>query len=121
LWGSYMIASPTRHIYFAGDTGFYSHFEEIKSTYPEIDLALIPIGAYIPRSFMQYVHMPPEDAIKAHKILDPKLSIAIHWGTFQLTDESMYDPVDLLQELLDKEGITNFTYDRDHNQYGLLE
>lgn len=121
LWGSYMITSPTRHIYFAGDTGFYSHFEDIKVAFPTIDLALIPIGAYIPRSFMKYVHMPPEDAIKAHKILNPRLSVAIHWGTFQLTGEGMYEPVDLLQSLLNKEGILNFTYDKEHNQYGFLE
>ncbi len=121
LWGSFMISSLTRNIYFAGDTGYYSHFEEIKAAFPKIDLALIPIGAYIPRSFMQFVHMPPEDAMKAHRILAPRLSVAIHWGTFQLTGEGMFDPIDLLQELMDQEGIDNFIYDRDHNQYGVLE
>jgi L-ascorbate metabolism protein UlaG (beta-lactamase superfamily) len=121
LWGSFMISSPTRNIYFAGDTGFYSHFEDIKGLFPTIDLALIPIGAYIPRSFMQYVHMPPEDAVRAHQILDPRLSVAIHWGTFQLTGEGMYDPVDLLQELCDAMKVDNFIYDRHHDQYGVLE
>lgn len=121
LWGSFMIQSSTKTIYFAGDSGFDKHFQEIKDQFKHIDLAFIPIGAYIPRNFMKYVHMPPEDALKAHKILSPTKSLAIHWGTFKLTGENMYDPVDLLQELMDNEGITNFDYDRHHNQYYFFE
>jgi L-ascorbate metabolism protein UlaG (beta-lactamase superfamily) len=117
LWGSYMIQSEEKTIYFAGDSAMDRHFEEINQAFPNIDLAFIPIGAYVPRSFMQLVHMPPEDAILAHKALNPKLSVAIHWGTFQLTGEGMYDPIDELQAIADQESITNFIYDRHHDQY----
>ena len=117
LWGSYMIEGPLSTVYFAGDTGYGDHFKEIANKYPSIDLALIPIGAYVPRSFMQYVHMPPEDAFKAHLDLNPAKSFGIHWGTFQLTGEGMYDPIDELQVILDQHGVDNFHYDRYHDQY----
>lgn len=120
LWGSFMIQSNAKTIYFGGDSAMDKHFKEIRTLYPQIDLAFIPIGAYVPRSFMSYVHMPPEDALEAHKILQPKHSVAIHWGTFQLTGEGMYDPIDELQSLMDQEGITNFYYDRYHSQYDMI-
>lgn len=117
LWGSWMISSPTKQIYFAGDTGFSNHFQDIKDTFQNIDLALIPIGAYVPRFFMKHVHMAPEDAMKAHQVLNPSRSLAIHWGTFQLTEEGMFDPIDELQVLKDSLKIDNFDYDRAHDMY----
>ena len=116
LWGSWMIESDEKTVYYAGDTAFDDHFSEIKKQFPVIDLALIPVGAYEPRFFMKYVHMNPEDAYKAHSILDPKESFAIHWGTFQLTDEGMFEPVDELQKLTDAHSDSRFIYDRDHNK-----
>lgn len=117
LWGSWFIKSPEKHIYFAGDTAYDKHFNKIKENFPPIDLALIPIGAYVPRSFMKYVHMDPQEALQAHLDLNPKISLAIHWGTFKLTGESMYDPIEELQESMDSLNITNFLYDKNHNQY----
>jgi L-ascorbate metabolism protein UlaG (beta-lactamase superfamily) len=117
LWGSWMFSSTEKNIYFAGDTGYDDHFKRIKQDFPNIHLALIPIGAYKPRSFMQHVHMAPEDAFLAHKELAPETSFAIHWGTFQLTHEGMFSPIDELQEILDKENDNSFHYDRNHDQF----
>jgi L-ascorbate metabolism protein UlaG (beta-lactamase superfamily) len=36
--------------------------------------------------------MAPDEAVKAHEILGARTSIAIHHGTFQLTDESLDTP-----------------------------
>ena len=121
LWGSWMFSSKNRNIYFAGDSGYDTHFKQIRKDFGKIDLALIPVGAYKPRFFMQHVHMAPEDAYMAHQDLNPEVSFAIHWGTFQLTHEGMFDPVDELQEILDKEGDTRFHYDKNHNQYYSLK
>lgn len=121
LWGSWIFQSKTKTIYFAGDTAYGTHFKQISEQFPKIDLALIPIGAYVPRFFMQQVHLAPEDAIKAHQDLQPLKSLAIHWGTFQLTGESMFDPVDELQKIMTEQQILNFDYDRNHDQYYLIE
>ena len=64
-----------------------------------MDLALIPIGAYAPRWFMKDHHCNVEEAIQIHKDIQSKQSIAMHWGTFQLTDEPMDEPPRLLEKL----------------------
>jgi L-ascorbate metabolism protein UlaG (beta-lactamase superfamily) len=91
LWGSFMIEGSGT-VYFAGDTAYGDHFKKIKSQFPDIDLALIPIGSYVPRSFMKHVHMDPEDAYSCFMDLKPHKAMGIHWGTFQLSGEGMFDP-----------------------------
>ena len=56
-------------------------------------MALLPIGAYEPRWFMETQHMDPADAVEAHVVLGAKQSLAMHWGTFQLTDEAIEAPL----------------------------
>ena len=92
LWCGYMIESHHRCVYFAGDTAFGNHFAQIRERFGSPDLALLPIGAYEPRWFMSSVHMAPEEAARAHEILGAVTSIAIHHGTFQLSDEEIDRP-----------------------------
>ena len=92
LWCGYALHSPERLVYFAGDTAFGSHFAQIRERFGSPRLALLPIGAYEPRWFMSPVHMSPDDAVRAHRILAARTSIAIHHGTFQLADESLDAP-----------------------------
>ena len=92
LWCGYVIERENRRTYFAGDTGFGPHFEQIRERLGPPDLALLPIGAYQPRWFMSPIHMSPDEAVRAHQILGAKHSIAIHHGTFQLTDEGVDVP-----------------------------
>ena len=91
-----MIESQDRLVYFAGDTAFGPHFAWIRGRFGSPHLALLPIGAYEPRWFMSPVHMAPEQAVQAHRILGARTSIAIHHGTFQLTDEGIDAPRELL-------------------------
>ena len=92
LWCGYVIECQGRLVYFAGDTAFGPHFAQIRKKFGPPRLALLPIGAYEPRWFMSPVHMAPEEAIRAHEILNAKTSIAIHHGTFRLTDEGIDTP-----------------------------
>ncbi len=92
LWGSFAIIG-SKKIYFAGDTGYANHFKKIASDFDGFDLSLIPIGAYEPRWFMKYAHMNPWESVLAHIDLRSKKSIAMHFGTFQLTNEAINDPV----------------------------
>jgi L-ascorbate metabolism protein UlaG (beta-lactamase superfamily) len=92
LWCGYVIESRERLVYYAGDTAFGGHFEWIRERFGPPHLALLPIGAYEPRWFMSPVHMAPDKAARAHKILAARTSIAIHHGTFQLADEGLDTP-----------------------------
>jgi L-ascorbate metabolism protein UlaG (beta-lactamase superfamily) len=98
LWCGYMIECPERLVYFAGDTAFGTHFAQIREKFGSPHIALLPIGAYEPRWFMSPVHMAPDEAAKAHGILGAKTSIAIHHGTFQLTDEGIDTPPKQLRD-----------------------
>jgi L-ascorbate metabolism protein UlaG (beta-lactamase superfamily) len=91
-WCGYVIECQERLVYFAGDTGFGHHFAQIREEFGSPHLALLPIGAYEPRWFMSPVHMAPDEAIRAHEILGARTSIAIHHGTFQLSDEGIDTP-----------------------------
>jgi L-ascorbate metabolism protein UlaG (beta-lactamase superfamily) len=92
LWCGYVIEAAGRIVYFAADTAFGGHFAQIRERFGAPRVALLPIGAYEPRWFMSAVHMGPEDAVRAHQILGAETSIAIHHGTFQLTDEALDTP-----------------------------
>ena len=110
LWGSYVIKGSSS-IYFAGDTAYSDHFKDTKERYGSFDLALIPIGAYVPRSFMLHVHMDPQQASQVHLDLEARESYAIHWGTFQLTHEGMFDPIQELEAACAEKAIENFYFD----------
>ncbi|MBC7370812.1 MAG: MBL fold metallo-hydrolase [Bdellovibrionaceae bacterium] len=92
LWGAAVFKAHGRQVYFAGDTGYSNHFQITEKKLGPMDVALLPIGAYEPRWFMKDSHMNPEDAVKAHQDLKSKNTIAIHFGTFRLTDEGIEDP-----------------------------
>ena len=53
---------------------------------------MLPIGAYDPTWFMASQHMGPEDAGRAWEILGAQNLVAMHWGTFKLTDEPVGEP-----------------------------
>lgn len=92
LWCGYVIRFPIGTIYFAGDTAFGDHFAQIRSRFGRPSLSLLPIGAYQPRWFMSSVHMAPDQALRAHEILESRTSIAIHHGTFVLGDDGLDTP-----------------------------
>ena len=98
LWGGFMLRAGGRQVYFAGDSGYQEGlFAEIGRRCGPPDLALMPIGAYEPRWFMRDAHMNPAEAVLAHREVGARRSLAMHWGTFQLTDEVREDPVRALE------------------------
>jgi L-ascorbate metabolism protein UlaG (beta-lactamase superfamily) len=110
LWGGFIVAARGRQVLFAGDTGYGRHFADIRARYGHMDLALLPIGAYEPRWFMRDQHMNPDDAVRAHLDLDPRASIATHFGCFQLTDEGIDDPVSELAAARQRHGVAAQTF-----------
>ena len=83
------------------------HFDGIKDRFGEFRLALLPIGAYLPGWFMHPVHLSPAEAVNTHYLLQPDVSVAIHFGTFALGDDGEAEPVRELQEALGS-PISNF-------------
>jgi L-ascorbate metabolism protein UlaG (beta-lactamase superfamily) len=105
LWGGYVIRSRGRRIYFAGDTGYSLHFSDINARLGPPDIAMLGIGAYEPRWFMRPIHMNPAEAVRAHQDLRSRQSIGMHFGTFQLTAETIDQPQADLKRALSESGI----------------
>jgi L-ascorbate metabolism protein UlaG (beta-lactamase superfamily) len=108
LWGGFVVAAPSGNAYFAGDTGWGEHFASIAQRFAPIRAAMLPIGAYLPRWFMRPVHVEPAEAVEAHRVLAPHTSIAMHYGTFRLSDEGVDQPVADLRLALEASGVENF-------------
>lgn len=98
LWAGWIIGLGSRRVLFAGDTGLHPEFADIARRFGPLHVAILPIGAYEPRWFMQPVHMSPEDATNAYvRITQTEGSaecvfVPSHWGTFRLTDEPVDEP-----------------------------
>ena len=112
LWCGFYLKTKVATVYFAGDSGYGDGaiFKEIRETHGSPDLALIPIGAYAPRWFMEPQHMNPEEAVSVFEILEAGRALAIHWGTFQLTDEAREEPRERLEKALDDRGISQAAF-----------
>lgn len=110
LWSGWIIGLGRHRLFFAGDTGFHPEFADIAVRFGPLDAAILPIGAYEPRWFMQPVHMNPEDAVTAYSRIagaGSKACIFIpsHWGTFRLTDEPLDEPPRRLQAAWSAAGL----------------
>ncbi len=106
LWGGWLVDHPDFRFFFAGDTGYSADFRDIAAMFPGIDLAAIPIGSYEPRWFMKPVHADPDDAVRIHRDLQARQSVGMHWGTFDLTDETIDEPPQRLAEALARADVS---------------
>lgn len=106
LWGGFIVEQQRtgRKLFFSGDTGYCPVFKEVGERFGPIDLALIPIGAYLPRSIMKAQHVNPQEAVQIALDVKAKRSIGMHWGTFILTTEEVTEPRELLHEEVRKVG-----------------
>jgi N-acyl-phosphatidylethanolamine-hydrolysing phospholipase D len=92
LWAGWVVEGATRRFYHAGDTGYFGGFTEIGGRLGPFDLAAIPVGAYRPSAMMRPVHLDPEEAVQAALDLKASRAVAMHFGTFDLTDEPLDEP-----------------------------
>lgn len=104
LWGGFVIRAPSGNVYFAGDTGWGDHFAEIAKRFGPIRVAMLPIGAYLPRWFMRPAHISPAEAVEAHFALEARTSIAMHYATFRLGDDGYHEPANDLRAALAARG-----------------
>lgn len=105
LWAGWVVSSDSFRFFFAGDSGYTPMFAKIGERLGPFDLCAIPIGAYEPRWFMKAHHLNPEDAVQVHKDVRSGKSVAIHWGTFILTDEPLDEPPKRLAKALERQGL----------------
>ena len=97
LWGGFVLEANGTHLYHAGDSAWFDGFAEIGRRFPDLDVAMVPIGAYSPAWFMEHNHMNPEQAGDAFLAVGARRFVPMHWGTFQLTDEPLAEPAERIR------------------------
>ena len=109
LWAAFVIETPNAKIYHIGDTGFHDgiNYKALRQKHGEMDLAILPIGAYEPRWFMRGQHQNPDEAVQGHKLIGAKTSIGHHWGTFRLTNEAIEAPLEALAKARGDHGLAD--------------
>ena len=111
LWAGFMLDVGGGRVLFAGDSGAGPHWRAIRDRLGAPALALLPIGAYLPRAVMAPVHMDPAEAVQARADLDAAQAVGMHFGTWQLTDEGVDDPVQDLEAARAQAGLQRNQFD----------
>ena len=93
-FGGFLIEVNGRTIFHCGDSAYFPGFKEIGDRY-DIEIALLPIGAYDAPTGRE-VHMNPEEAVKAFTELRAKTLVPMHYGTFRLGFEPLDEPPERL-------------------------
>lgn len=112
LWSGFVVEAPSGKVYVVGDTGFHAgqNYRAAAEKHGGFDAAILPIGAYDPRWFMEAQHQNPEEAVEGHLLCNAKVSIAHHWGTFQLTNEPIEEPIERLAAARAAKGLPDGSF-----------
>lgn len=111
LWCGFVLETPHGNIYLAGDTAYRDGdvFRRIRERWQSFVLALLPIGAYEPRYFMQPQHTSPEEAVQIALDTGTTVALGIHWGTFPLADEPYAEPAERFARALHDQEHTSLS------------
>ncbi len=93
-YNAYLLTRNGRSIVFGGDTTYQEQFRQLKHRLPEIDLAIMPIGAYDP---WVNVHANPEQALAMADHMGAYHILPVHWNTFILSQEPITEPIERLK------------------------
>lgn len=104
-YGGFFLKAGDVSLFHCGDSAYFEGFKRIGATH-DIDVALMPIGAYGAPSG-RAVHMNPEEAVRAFLDLKAKWLIPMHYGTFPLGTEPVLEPLERMLSEADKQGVLN--------------
>jgi L-ascorbate metabolism protein UlaG (beta-lactamase superfamily) len=97
LWASFLLKTSDFTLYAGGDGGYDTHFAEIGKRFTDIDLAILENGQYNEK--WKYIHMLPEQTLKAGKDLRAKNVLPVHNSKFALAQHAWNEPLQTLTKL----------------------
>jgi N-acyl-phosphatidylethanolamine-hydrolysing phospholipase D len=119
LWGSWAVLGEDSHWFFTGDTGYSQDFADVRRHFAArqsvergggFDIALIAVGACLPRWFMKDQHVDLDEAVQIHLDLGAKRSVGVHWGTFALADDPLDLPIHEMARARDSKGVAEESF-----------
>ena len=72
----FVLRAAEGSVYFPGDTDLFPQMAELD----DVDVALLPIGGWGPT--VGEGHLDPTRAVRATELVQPRLVVPIHWGTY---------------------------------------
>ncbi len=104
LWASWVIQGKEQRIFFGGDSGYSDHYKKIGDKLGPFDLAFLENGAY--NLSWKFMHQLPEEGVQANIDLNSKAMVPIHWGMFDLSVHSWYEPIERVTKAARQKGVT---------------
>ena len=90
FWCGFALTTPSRRVFYSGDSGYGPHFAEIGRRFGGFDLTLMECGQYDPS--WPFIHMAPEESAKAAADLGARLVLPSHLGRFTIANHAWDDP-----------------------------
>jgi L-ascorbate metabolism protein UlaG (beta-lactamase superfamily) len=97
LWSSFALRGPDHSVFFSGDTGLTPEYEEIRKRLGPFDLVMLEVGAFHPA--WGDIHLGPQNALAALRLLGGGRFLPVHWGTFNLAIHAWDEPAETLVKL----------------------
>lgn len=92
LWASFALIGPEHRVFYTGDTAMFPGLRDIGEQYGPFDLTLIEAGGY--NRYWADIHLGPEQAVQAHRMLQGRVMMPVHWGLFDLAMHGWTEPVE---------------------------
>lgn len=115
LWMSYVLQTPTTKIFIGGDSGYDNHFAEIGKEFGPFDLAVLENGQY--DKSWKYIHMMPDEVLKAAMDLNAEKLFPVHSSKFVLANHDWNEPLSKITKLAEGTGISLMTPKIGENTY----
>ncbi len=103
LWSSFALEGMSSKLYLGSDSGYDTHFREIGKRFGSFDIALLECGQY--NAAWPYIHMTPEETVKAAQDINASVLMPVHWGKFRLAPHSWKDPIERASKAADLSGV----------------
>jgi len=103
LWSSLVIRGPRHRVFFSGDTGLTDEYTLIRDRLGPFDLVMLEVGAFHPA--WGDIHLGPENALEALRLLGGGAFLPVHWGTFSLAMHAWDQPAETLLDLAPRQGV----------------
>jgi L-ascorbate metabolism protein UlaG (beta-lactamase superfamily) len=96
-WSSFHVRGPDHSLFFSGDTGLTNEYSIIRERLGAPDLVMLEVGAFHPA--WGDIHLGPENALAAYRLLGGGAFLPVHWGTFNLALHAWDEPAETLVSL----------------------